>query len=282
MTAFSGGIDSFCNLYDHYYNPLTPPGLRITHFNFNNVGSNGEWDPVQARMLFHTRYSRLKAFPASLGMDFIQVDSNLNNILQMNFEQAYTPRNVSVPLLFQKLFKRFYLASAHEYRDVYVGPAPDPGYHDPIALPLLSTETLECVVTGSQYTRPQKTAIVAEMEAARHYLDVCVSMESNAARNCGRCFKCARTLLTLELLGKIHHFTKVFDMAAWKEVRTRRIIKTLWQRKNTYHAEILEHAELSNYQFPWHYKALANALRIMKGDLPNNTGRFAARSACKP
>jgi hypothetical protein len=260
LTGFSAGIDSFCNAYDHYYHPLTPSGLKITHFNFNNVGSHGGWNYARARELFNRRYERLKAFPDSLGMEFIRVDSNLSDLLKMRFPQAHTPSNASVALLFQKLFKRYYYASGCKYGDIYVGLTKDTAYHDPIGLPLLSTETLECVPTGSQYSRLRKIEIVSDMAAARRYLDVCVELDPDAGKNCGQCWKCGRTLLTLELLGKIDHFKDVFDMAAWKKRKARQTVKMLWKKKDPFHAEMLAHARASRYPFPLPYRMLAVAL----------------------
>ena len=49
-TGFSGGIDSFCVIADHYYSNDVPEGFRLTHLLFNNVGSHGSGE--EGRTLF--------------------------------------------------------------------------------------------------------------------------------------------------------------------------------------------------------------------------------------
>lgn len=70
---------------------------------------------------------------------------------------------------------------------------------------LLSTEATDSISTGSQYTRAAKTAQVAEIEPSYRHLDICVEPGTSRSgfRNCSRCWKCARTMVTLEALGKL-------------------------------------------------------------------------------
>jgi len=42
VTGFSAGVDSFCTVYDHYYNAT--PAYKITHFVYNNVGAHGAYN----------------------------------------------------------------------------------------------------------------------------------------------------------------------------------------------------------------------------------------------
>ena len=58
---------------------------------------------------------------------------------------------------------------------------------------------------GLEYDRVEKTRIVSRMPLARRYLDVCVSRWDI---NCGKCAKCLRTALVLEILGKLDRFRR--------------------------------------------------------------------------
>src|SRR4030042_2231042 len=92
-TGFSGGIDSFCTIFDYLVNNKLA-NYRITHLLLNNVGSHGEWDASAARNLFNQRYDMLKSFAKEMGLEFIKVDSNLSEFLQSNFPLSHSTRNL--------------------------------------------------------------------------------------------------------------------------------------------------------------------------------------------
>lgn len=255
-TGFSAGIDSFCVVHDHEQ-PEIPDPYRVTHFVFNNVGSHGEWDGARARELFHTRYDLIKAFPESVGVPFIKIDSNLSDLLQMNFQQTHVPRNVSALLVLQKLFGKYYYASSYSYLDSFVGRANDLAYADPYGIPLLSTETFSCIGSGSQHTRVEKTRRVASMAAAARWLNVCVVPDASG-RNCSECFKCCRTLFTLELLGNLEDFATVFDLDRWRRTRTGYATGTILRdHEDVFAKEIRELADSVGYAFPLWQRTLA-------------------------
>ena len=56
-------------------------------------------------------------------------------------------------------------------------------------------------------TRIEKTRAIGDWDIAQDYLDVCFHFN-----NCGTCAKCYRTLVTLDLLGKVDDFGRVFDI----------------------------------------------------------------------
>jgi len=240
--GFSGGIDSFCLLADHLYRPVAD-GFKVTHLLFNNVGSHGKG----GRRLFEERYRRLLPATRDMQLPFVKVDSNLDDILPVGFQLTHTLRNISVALVLQKLIIRFLYASALKYEDCFVGKTYDMAYADPMAAHLLSTETTECIATGSQYSRVEKTIRIADLPVSRDYLDVCVS--SASAGNCSTCWKCARTLLTLEILGKLHLYDKVFDLAKYAQIRRNYVGKVLLS-KDPLLREIRQLAREWGYRLP--------------------------------
>lgn len=251
-TGFSAGIDSFAALRDHFFDE-TRAGYRITHLLFNNVGSHGDRDFDGARRLFEQRYEAVRGYPQELGLDLIKVDSNLSDLLRMDFQTTHTPRNFSVVLLLQKLFGRYYYASTYRYRDCFVGAAYDMAFADPFTVHLLSTETLDCVSTGGQLTRVQKTQRVAGAPGAERWLNVCTNVEAGG-RNCATCAKCCRTLLTLEMLGALEPFGAIFDLGAWRKVRNRFVSSEILngRSRSPFSREIREHATTAGFRFtPW-------------------------------
>ncbi|MGH9459960.1 MAG: hypothetical protein ACRD1X_01990 [Vicinamibacteria bacterium] len=84
--------------------------------------------------------------------------------------------------------------------------------------PLFSTQQTKFIHYGSDFTRVQKTALVAQDPAAQTALRVCWRHGSDG--NCAHCEKCYRTMVTLFLLGRLDAFT-VFDTAGWDPTQIR-------------------------------------------------------------
>lgn len=227
-TGFSGGIDSFCLLADHHLAPPAevPPSFRLTHLLFNDVGSHGRG----GERLFLERFAALKPHAERIGLPFIKVSSNLAAFYEgaFKFVQTHTPRNVSVALLLGKGIGRYLYASGTDYANVFVGPSREMSCADAIALPMLSTESMEAFSVGSEYTRVEKTLRVAGIAEAHAALDVCT--RSAGPGNCSTCGKCMRTLVTLEIGGVLDRFAPSFDLAAYARRRDRYLRAALRSR----------------------------------------------------
>lgn len=248
-TGFSGGIDSFSVLYDYFYKSDIPENYRITHLIFNNVGSHGSFDSKKAKQLFDKRYDSQKGFPNEMGIEFIKIDSNLSDVLQMDFKMSHTPRNISCVLLFQKLFSKYYYASGFNYSSCQMNNIDDISNLDPASVHLLSTETLDCISIGSQYTRAQKTEIIANYEPTKRYLNVCT--DDTNTNNCSVCSKCLRTFLTLDILGIMHEYSGIMNFQKYAHMKTSYIQKTMLNvRKDVFAKEIIGLAKSKNYVFP--------------------------------
>lgn len=237
-TGFSGGIDSFATVIQHLVQESSP-GHRITHFLFHNVGSHGHGSAEDARRLFSQRYEMVQPFAREAGIPLIPVDSNLGEIFPIDFIRMHSALNASIPLVLQKHFQRYYYASTYKYADCGVNRTDDIARFDPLAFYLLSTEGLDCVSTGCQMSRVEKTAMVATYEPSHRYLNVCVD-PSFEGRNCSVCFKCCRTLLTLELLRVADLYKDVFDLEKFSRVRNRYVLKILRYKRGSFEAEIAD------------------------------------------
>jgi hypothetical protein len=247
ITGFSAGVDSFGVIYDHLREDL-PPGYRLTHLLFHNVGSHGDFGGEEARWLFNQRYELNKGFPQEMGLPFLKLDSNLSELLQMSFEQTNPIRSLASVLMLQKLVRRYYLASSFRNADVYIAPTYDIAFANPALVHLLSTESLDCVASGSQYTRVEKTRFIAEMPAARRWLNVCTTVAAEGS-NCGRCTKCLRVMFTLEMLGLQASFSDRFDWQLWQQQRNRYISGWVLQPNQLpLTREMQEYARASGYR----------------------------------
>lgn len=232
ITGFSGGIDSFCNYYDHT-GDRAPHDYHVTHFVYNNVGSHGQGGSEEDKAIFAKRFALLNECVVAEGKPFIMVDSNLDDIVGMNFLRSHAFRNCTVPLLLQNIASKFLYASSFAFKDTAIRFAPGTGALEPVILPLLSTERLDCIGSGAQYSRVEKTMRVAELEISKSYLDVCVQPHNAILPyiNCSYCWKCLRTQLTLSLIGKLNQYGKVFDISIFPQLKNLYLLECLTSRE---------------------------------------------------
>jgi hypothetical protein len=236
-TGFSGGVDSFCVLADHHCRDA-PPGYRLTHLLFNNVGSHGHGP--DGERLFQERYDRLGRAAARFGLPFIAVNSNVEDFYRdLRFRQTHTSRNAAVALLLQRGIGKFMYASTYGYADLIAGNTGEMAAADPVALPLLSTERMCALSSGSEYNRVQKTLKVGALPDSYESLDVCAT--GSQEKNCSVCMKCLRTLLTLELAGLLGRYEGVFDLEAY-EANKPRYIEEVLQSEDPFCREITSFA----------------------------------------
>jgi hypothetical protein len=259
-TGFSGGIDSYFTILQYLVAKDVPPHYKITHLVLGNVGaqgafasvrmSNGSLDFERARELFNLKYELLKGFPEEMGVDFMKIDSNLSDILNMRYQTSYQPRTLSCPLLLQKLFSKYYLASSYNYHQTWIREMPDLAHTDPVSVHLLSTETLECISSGAQVSRVEKTRQLVQSGIINKGLNVCNDTKARG-KNCSICLKCCRTLIALELLGVIDKFDGIFDLKKWRKYRNPYIVSNVLRKgQDELGLEIKEYADNIGYSFP--------------------------------
>ena len=245
-TGFSAGIDSFCVLADHYYSKV-PAAFKVTHLLFNNVGSHGSG--AGGERLFRARYARTAPVAAQIGLPLVRINSNVDTYYgkPLDFQRTHTPRNASVALLLQRGVGRYLYASTFDYTHAFVGATYDMAYCDAIALPLLSTEVLDALSVGSEYTRVEKTLRVAAATNSHNVLDVCT--HPDRAGNCSECWKCMRTLLTLEIAGLLESYSASFDLDTYARRRNKYIREVLVSDEPLLR-EIVHFAKQRDFAFP--------------------------------
>ena len=227
-TGFSGGIDSFCVLADHFYSPDCPPGFRPTHLVFNNVGSHGHG--ADGERIFKGRYNRLAPFVERIGLPFVALDSNLDSfyIEELHFTRTHTPRNIAAALLLQGGIGRYLSASSTDYRAAALYESQYIASSESILIPLLASESMDILSVGHEYRRVDKTLKVADIPDSYEVLDVCVR---EGDRNCTDCKKCLRTTIALDIAGRLDNYSERFDLARYRAQRNKLLSRFL--RKKT-------------------------------------------------
>ncbi|MGM0551524.1 MAG: hypothetical protein ACQESW_10620 [Bacteroidota bacterium] len=243
-TGFSGGIDSFCLLAEHLAGRGAPRGYEVQQLVYNHVG------PPEVAVANQWQVKKLHRAAKDMDMPLLEIESNLDEFLSISFILSYVPRNLAAILAIQKMFYRYLFASSYSYYNLYIGPCHDIGHCHGVCLPLLSTENIEFVSSGEQYTRVEKTKIVSEFPPSYRALDICANYERNYEKNCSYCQKCLRTLYTLELLGKLDLYKEIFDVPAYHKAKNG-YIEQLIQSNEHYELEIKALAKELHQRFPF-------------------------------
>jgi len=216
ITGASGGIDSFSVLISHHYARNVPPGYRLTHLLFNEIGSHRH-----GRDHYLARLRRIEILAEKLGLPLISVRSNLPSFYpRWNFVKTHTPRSTSVALMLSGRASRFLYASGNEFSEVGVDQSKVIARTDLIGLPMTSSEAMDCLSIDPGLNRVQKTLRVAELPDAWSHLDVCFEMNREGEpTNCGGCEKCLRTIATLEIAGFLDRFATQFNLDTYRRNR---------------------------------------------------------------
>lgn len=245
-TGFSGGIDSFTVVAEHYLEPVAPD-LRLTHLTLFNVGAMTSGD--RGRRHFRRVHSLLAPVAERIGLPFIPIDSNLDDFYGfVGFMQSHGPRNLSAAWLLQGGVGRFYFASSDPFPTISVRRSYSTSFSDPLSMPLLTTRQFRPAFHGSEYTRVEKTMIVARVPESHESLNVCTTLTADG-RNCSQCNKCLRTELTLDLMGHLDAYGRVFDLGVYRRARRAYIDEVAWSR-NPLAGEIRDFAQRIGLRVP--------------------------------
>ena len=180
FSFFSGGVDSIFTFLkrrddiDH--------AVFLHGFDFSEDGD-----------AFRTAVGRNSRFVESFGKTLIPVETNYyafghSHNLSRVLTQGSTLASVALLLGFRKAYVP---ASDHYGRLIPLG-------SHPLIDPLYSSESVEIVYDGAEARRIEKTVEIAKCAPALATLTVCVE-DMNV--NCGRCVKCLRTMIPLEIMG---------------------------------------------------------------------------------
>lgn len=267
-TGFSAGIDSYSALDDYLLRPDVPASMRVTHLLFNDVGSH-QGDNTSLAL---ARLASIRSMTSSLDAPLVDIRSNLNDHFEgigtnTAFMNTHTIRNASVAQLLGGGLGTWYYASAVAYRDVRVCASGDMAVSDVVGLPLLSTAALSLVSVGSERTRVEKTLQVCRIDSAREFLDVCIDGDPTRDRNCSRCWKCLRTLLTLDVAGELDAFCPArFDRDVYLAHREDHMAAVL-SADDPLNREIVDYAATVGFAWPGSARRAAAARRARRAAL---------------
>jgi hypothetical protein len=210
---FSGGVDSFFTLLrvrDDVTAIERPPVRSV-------VTVHGFDVPLHNSGAFARMRSRFDDVVGECGVTAIDVATNLRITRWARAPWGRLAHGCALAAIAHVLrtYSTVYIAATGGYRDLH------PWGSHPLTDPLLSTERTRIVHDGAAFTRVEKTRLLTTSNAAMRTLRVCWKSESD--ENCGRCNKCLRTMLILELLGALDR-CETFDASRVGIVAASRIL----------------------------------------------------------
>ena len=271
-TGVSRGVDSFDTIFTYLAENMDAEH-RLNCLTVFNVGSYNNMPDLRARKtgmmtldeynekaenFFSQDVEKGRQIAKELGTDFIAVNSNINSLYQGVFLELHGYSNSSAVLAVQKLFSHYYYSSAGEPEKARWGVEEDASDN----VQFFSTESLQFYLARENVTRIEKIQHISQHETGRKRLHVCC----DETENCGKCGKCFRTLLILELIGKQPEFKESFkDTSAYEKKGWKKYVWILDKKDQDFFAkDIYEYIKREKMKIPMIAKAYHYTLPVRK------------------
>jgi hypothetical protein len=192
-SLFSGGVDSFYTLLKGF-EPDADPSMRVTHLLF----MRGLEQPLDQSTGADATLAVIEEVARATSVGVLWGETNLRLLFGLNYELYYhASALIGSALALSKGVRRLLVPSTFSYGQLV------PWGSHPILDELWSTEALDVVHDGAEARRVDKIAnLVTRHPDVLQRLRVCLKNQAGPL-NCGRCQKCARTMMALEVLGAL-------------------------------------------------------------------------------
>lgn len=224
-TGISCGVDSLYSIMEH--TDGVSDGFRLNHLVFLDAGAHHFGTKERERQLYEGRRKNAIDFCRFINLPLIEITTNLPEVLGKYSDYSHIEHHtfmmLSCVLVIQRGISRYYYSGGYPYsmfscklpKDMVLGCA----HYDLLTLWAASNGSMEFLSTGGSLSRFEKVQALKGYEPAEKFLNVCVA----TVRNCGKCFKCKRTLLEIDAAGSIDKYDAVFDIDEYKATRRHRI-----------------------------------------------------------
>lgn len=199
-TFFSGGIDSFFTAIKRR--------SELTHL----VYMRGIETPLTDLHKVAAAEQRIVRIGGELGTPVLVGETNIRTHFPLEWGKYHGAGLAATALALQGGFNKIFVPSTFAYDEII------PWGSSPLLDEHYSSEHVEIVHDGAEATRAEKTvSLIAENPVALANLRVCV-WNSGGDVNCGRCFKCVRTMAALAAAGVLEN-TPAFSTESKKNER---------------------------------------------------------------
>ena len=219
VTGMSCGVDSLYTLRC-YGGEDAPEGMRITHLAYYSC--NGLLPRVKAPYDLDAIYEKAgrrhvqavekaRAIAAERGLTFIDVHSNMDRDCYRGglvFTAMY--RYLACTLALSHLYSTYISSSSGNEGLGEASVTCGTQVYEDLITESSCTETLSYVSSGRE-KRTEKLRALADDADAQNCLTVCFNLDDNGD-NCGECSGCWKTMIPLDIMGKLKGFGRRFDL----------------------------------------------------------------------
>ncbi len=238
-TGLSCGVDSLHAILN--LTKYSGGDHGLTHFCIYNVGAFDKiYDFYGVENARKKTYARAEAVASEVGIPLIETDSDVFEKFGGNYLFSHDFYSAFAVFCLKKLWRCYYYAS--EGVD-YVTDFSirhflfrDSAEYEMLLFDCLSTPSMRILSEGATVTRFEKISRLADYPIARRHLFSCAF----SGENCGRCEKCTRNLLSLDLLGKLDGFSDVYDIDFYRRNRVRYVAFLYNRRSDHYFKELYD------------------------------------------
>lgn len=220
LTGMSCGVDSLYTLHC-YDRPDAPGGRRLTHLAYYDCNyllpfSEPPYDvhaiyrekeDVFAHIIEHA-----KIIAGHHDLPLIVMRSNLDEDYYRGgriYGSMY--RFLACTLAMQHLYGTYISSSSgHDSDMIEVSLTVPTQHYEGLICECCQTETLH-YVTSDDVSRPEKLKALADDEDVQKYVAVCYDAGKHG-ENCGRCYACMKTMIPLDIMGRLDQFEESFDL----------------------------------------------------------------------
>jgi hypothetical protein len=228
-TGMSCGIDSLYSLYN--YHQIRNDSLRLTHLYCGNYlyGNNSNI------------YERAESVSRETALPLIATTTNINEVLPMPHLQTHFFKTMFGVMALRKFFKAYYYSTAEDFGFFSLGDNSLSGTarYELLLLLAFNYPGMSLLSGGGALDRPDKTSFIADFGVAHRHLNVCLYPDRTV--NCGKCGKCMRTLVALDMTGSLDKFNNVFDIEEYKRNRMEYFSYLAQNRKSSYLKKVFDY-----------------------------------------
>lgn len=214
-TGVSLGVDSFYTIKTKLN--IEPEAFSLSHLLYTS-----------SKPLKHESEDRKKnaqKVANLLGLPMVLITTNSRELFEIGHGRGHVFTNLSAVFALQKLFRTYYYSTAYELTEFTVKNNSTIAGDKYLLLVLqtLNVPGLTFYMSGSGMSRHGKIEEIANWDIAQKNLRVCL----RRPYNCGTSKKCRRTILEMDMIGKLENFRDSFDIDYYNENK-------LWYLKESF------------------------------------------------
>ena len=208
---FSGGVDSFFSL------------ARLRQIDYPlrllvNVDAGAHCH----RACAERRQERVRQFASESGYEALTIDTNFHEVVDADHAFAHPFRTLPAGYTAYPAIAGLFLSTGYSYHDLSSDLHKHSAEISGSTLPAsIAWSGMPVTEIGYEARRFEKMRVVADEPLSYHALDVCYSGDHipggdpDSPVNCGKCNKCARSILTLDALGRLDRYRSQFDLSQY-------------------------------------------------------------------